>query len=86
MRAEALFASMLQRSDDPTPTQVRAAVAATLLRHGPRGCAAQVAQEFGEHPVESVGRMEWVLAELRLAYPRARPSRRRARATSDCMD
>jgi hypothetical protein len=68
-RAEALFASSLQRSDDPTPTQVRSAIATTLRNNGARGCAACVAQEFGEHPIEAVARMSWVLAELRIAYP-----------------
>lgn len=68
VRAEALFVSSLQRSDNPTPDDVRAAVSASLHRHGPRGCAAEVAQEFGEHPAESVWRMSWVLAEVELAY------------------
>jgi hypothetical protein len=71
--AEALFASGLQRSDDPTPTQVRAAISATLRNNGTRGCAACVAQEFGEHPIEAVSRMSWVLAELRMAYPKTLP-------------
>jgi len=82
LRAEALFASALQRSDDPTPTQVRDAVSASLRCHGPLGCAARVAEEFGEHPTEAVGRMSWVLAELRSAYPQTRP--RRPPATAHC--
>ncbi|GAB3145939.1 hypothetical protein GCM10027290_26660 [Micromonospora sonneratiae] len=69
VRAEALFASMLQRSDVPSPAQVRAAVGATLRRYGVRGCAARVAQEYGDHPAGAVQRMCWVLAELRAAYP-----------------
>lgn len=67
--AEALFVSNLQRSDDPTPAEVRREIAANLRRHGLLGCAACVAQEFGEHPIEAVSRMAWVLEELRLAYP-----------------
>jgi alkanesulfonate monooxygenase SsuD/methylene tetrahydromethanopterin reductase-like flavin-dependent oxidoreductase (luciferase family) len=67
--AEALFVSSLQRTDDPTPAEVRREVAANLRRHGVLGCAACVAQEFGEHPIEAVSRMSWVLEELRLAYP-----------------
>jgi UDP:flavonoid glycosyltransferase YjiC (YdhE family) len=66
-RAEALFISMLQPSDDPTPMQVRAAVAAGLRRNGMRGCAGRVAHEFGAHPIEAVARMSWVLAQLRSA-------------------
>ena len=30
-----------------------------------------VAQQFGEHPVEAVWRMSWVLEVLRTAYPDA---------------
>jgi len=71
LRAEALFASDLQRSDTPTPERVRAAVSASLRRLGARECAAMVAQQFGEHPVESVWRMSWVLEVLRTAYPDA---------------
>ncbi len=76
IRAEALFASSLQRSDDPTPADVRAAVVANLARFGALGCAVLVAQEFGEHPHEAVTRMAWVLDKVRAAYPRvvaARP-------------
>jgi len=67
LRAEALFVSTLQRSERPTPGQLCEAISATLGRYGPRGCAAIVAQEFGEHPTEAVRRMSWVLAVLRSA-------------------
>ena len=49
-RAGALFASTLQPSGSHSPGQIRRAVAATLQRLGVRGCAAQVAGEFGDHP------------------------------------
>lgn len=58
-RADALFASMLQSSDHPGPVQVRQAIAAATRAHGNRGCAAVVAQEFGEHPETAVARMRW---------------------------
>ena len=67
-RVEALFASSLQRSEQATPESVREAVAATVRRLGTRGCAAQVAQEFGEHPETAVGRMRWALGLVRQAY------------------
>jgi hypothetical protein len=67
-RADALFASALQCSDDPTLVEVRAAISASLRRYGVRGCAAHVAYEFGEHPLEAVTRMSWVLAQVRSAY------------------
>ena len=57
--AEALFASVLQRSNRPSPGQVRKAVAAALRAHGGRGCAELVAQEFGDHPEAAVERMRW---------------------------
>jgi hypothetical protein len=58
-RADALFASSLQRSDEPTPAQVHQAVAAALAAFGIRGCAARVAQAYGEHPETAVLRMRW---------------------------
>ena len=49
-RTDALFASALQRSDEPSPGQVRQAIAAAVAAYGGPGCAARVAQAFGEHP------------------------------------
>jgi hypothetical protein len=57
---EALFASLLQPSSQPTRSQVAAAVAVTLNRLGVSGCAAVVAGEFAEHPETAVVRMSWV--------------------------
>jgi hypothetical protein len=59
LRADALFVSMLQRSDDPSTGQVRDAIAAAVHEFGGRGCAEQVAQEFGDHPETAVVRMRW---------------------------
>jgi hypothetical protein len=68
-RAGALFASTLQPSGSPSPGQIRRAVAATLQRLGVRGCAAQVAGEFGDHPDIAVARMSWALAAIHTVYP-----------------
>jgi hypothetical protein len=57
--AEALFVSVLQRSDRPGPGEVREAVAAAVRVYGGRGCAELVAQEFGDHPETAVERMRW---------------------------
>ena len=57
--ADALFVSALQRCDRPTPGQVRQAVTTAVSVFGPRGCAARVAQEFGDHPETAVTRMRW---------------------------
>ena len=59
LRADALFVSMLQRSDDPSTGQVRNAIAAAVHELGGQGCAEQVAQEFGDHPETAVVRMRW---------------------------
>jgi hypothetical protein len=69
VRAGALFVSTLQPSGSPSPDQIRRTVATTLRRLGARGCAAQMASEFGDHPDTAVARMSWVLATIRTAYP-----------------
>jgi hypothetical protein len=69
VRAEALFVSTLQSAGSPSAEQVRLAVATTLRRLGIRGCAAQMASEFGEHPDTAVARMGWALATIRTVYP-----------------
>jgi len=61
-RADALFASVLQRSDEPSAAQVRQAIAAAIRAFGVRGCAARVAQAYGEHPETAVLRMRWARA------------------------
>ena len=63
-RADALFASPLQRSDEPTPAQVHQAIAAALAAFGIQGCAARVAQAYGEHPETAARRMRWARATL----------------------
>ena len=60
--ADALFASMLQRSDGAGAGQVRKAIAAAMRAYGGRGCAERVAQEFGDHPETAVARMRWARA------------------------
>ena len=58
-RADALFASALQRGDEPSAAQVRQAIAAAVNAFDTRGCAARVAQAYGEHPETAVLRMRW---------------------------
>jgi hypothetical protein len=60
--ADALFASVLQRSDNPSAGQVRMAIAAAVRAYGGLGCAQRVAQEFGDHPEAAVSRMRWARA------------------------
>jgi hypothetical protein len=57
--ADALFASALQHSDELSEGQVRQVVAAAIHAYGDLGCAARVAQAYGEHPETAVTRMRW---------------------------
>ena len=58
-RADALFASTLQHSDEPSAVQVKQAITAATRAFGDLGCAARVAQEYGEHPETAARRMRW---------------------------
>ncbi|MBM2622304.1 hypothetical protein JIG36_43060 [Actinoplanes sp. LDG1-06] len=64
LAAEALFVSDLQPSQCPSHEVVERAVTAMILLHGSDGCAAEVAEEFGDHPDDAVRRMHWVHSEL----------------------
>jgi hypothetical protein len=67
-RCEALFASALQRSDDPTLIEVREAIQRAVRELGSRGCAAWVAQEFGDHPETAIMRMKWAREAVKQAF------------------
>ena len=60
--ADALFASVLQCSGNPSAGQVRKAIAAAVRAYGGLGCVQRVAQEFGDHPEAAVNRMRWARA------------------------
>lgn len=71
-RCEALFASGLQRSDELTAEAVQEAISRAVRELGTRGCAARMAQEFGDHPETACDRMRWarqVVAGLHAARP-----------------
>ena len=59
-RCTALFASGLPRSEALTGDAVAEAVRRAVRRYGVRGCAARMAQEFGDHPEMAVDRMRWI--------------------------
>jgi hypothetical protein len=59
LRADALFASALQRSDELSPGQIRRAVAVALDVHGVAGCDGRMAQKFGDHPETAKASMSW---------------------------
>jgi hypothetical protein len=73
VRADALFTSALQRSDEPTAAQVDQAVAAAVRAFGARGCAARVAQAYGEHPETAAARMRWARAMVTSVFQGASP-------------
>jgi hypothetical protein len=59
-RAEALFASTLSAAEPHDRAELNAAIAAAVRDyHGVRGCAGQMAAEFGDHPQQAVARMRW---------------------------
>jgi hypothetical protein len=63
-RCEALFVSALRRGS-PVPVlndTVGEAIQQAIGDFGVHGCAAQVAQEFGDHPDTAVTRMRWARA------------------------
>lgn len=68
LKAEALFASTLQRSDEPTTDQVQQAATAAVLAHGTDGCAALLAQAYGDRPEAAAERMRWALSTVRWAF------------------
>jgi hypothetical protein len=71
VRADALFVSALQRSEDPTAGQVRQAVATAVREFGSHGCVERVAQEFGDHPDAAADRMRWARAVTSEVFGRA---------------
>jgi hypothetical protein len=72
VRSEALFVSPLQRSENPSAGQVQQAIARAVRELGSRGCAARVAQEFGDHPEVAVARMRWARRVVDEAFGVAR--------------
>jgi len=70
VRADAVFASDLQRRDEPSAGQVQPAVFAAIWAFGSPGCAGRGAQEFGVHPETAVIRMRWARRERGVTWPR----------------
>ena len=83
--ADALFASVLQRSDNPRAGQVRKAIAAAVRAYGGLGCVQRVAQEFGDHPEAAADRMRWARAVAGQLFA-AHRSHLRGRACEDSPD
>jgi hypothetical protein len=73
VEADALFASALQLSDEPSAAQVRQAIATAIRTLGVHGCEARVAQAYGDHPETAVVRMRWARAVVAVAVSGTRP-------------
>ena len=59
-RAEALFTSPLSTGSHPVFDVAEEAIRIAVRAHGGvRGCAADVAAEYGDHPELAVPRMRW---------------------------
>jgi hypothetical protein len=74
VRSEVLSASTLQPSDQPTAMQIRVVITQTVRQFGCRGCAARMAQAFGDTPETAVMRMRWALRVVGDVFPTARPT------------
>jgi hypothetical protein len=78
-RATALFVSDLSTSAHLTDTDVEAAIRHSLRTHGGiRGCAADLASAYGDHPELAAPRMRWARSVVESLYQRrlqVRPAR-----------
>jgi hypothetical protein len=68
-RAEALFTSRLTTGSQPAYDVADEAIrVAVRARGGVRGCAAEVAMEYGDHPELAVPRMRWARGVVEHLY------------------
>jgi hypothetical protein len=64
-RAEALFAGTLSAAEPHDWAELKAAIAAAVRDyHGVAGCAAYVAQAYGDNPEWAAERMKWARSEV----------------------
>jgi len=69
-RAEALFTSQLDTGSKPTHDVAEEAIRIAVRAHGGvRGCAGDVAAEFGDYPEVAVPRMRWAREVVERLYP-----------------
>ena len=80
-RAEALFTSPLATGSHPARAAVDEAIRVAVRAHGGvRGCVADVATEYGDHPEVAAPRMRWARAVIEQRYGERRAhSERRGR-------
>jgi hypothetical protein len=82
VRAAALFVSDVSVHDHPSRDEIEAAIRRSLrTRGGSRGCTADVAAAYGDHPELAAPRMRWARAAVESHYHRAPASRTCLRPT-----
>ncbi len=68
-RAEALFTSDVSVSSTLDGDEFKDAIRQALVRHGGvRGCAAEVAAAYGDHPETAAPRMRWARQIVQSVY------------------
>jgi hypothetical protein len=68
-RAEALFTSQLATGSHPSFELVETAIRVAVRTHGGvRGCAADVAAEYGDYPEVAAPRMRWARSVVEQLY------------------
>ena len=76
-RAEALFTSQLATGSQPAYDVVEEAIRIAVRAHGGvRGCAADLAGEYGDHPELAVPRMRWARGVVEHLYEGRRRANR----------
>jgi hypothetical protein len=84
-RAAALFASDVSTTEQPSRTQVDAAIKDALRAHGgTRGCTAALAAAYGDYPDLAPSRMRWARRVVATLYDRqVRPNVRELQREGD---
>ncbi|MEV1288107.1 hypothetical protein [Micromonospora sp. NPDC049679] len=67
-RAEALCASLAPTGAPLDRAAADAVIEEAVRAHGVRGCAAEMAYEYGEHPEIAMRRMRWALELVDALY------------------
>jgi hypothetical protein len=71
-RAEALFVSDVPAGSPLSRDEATAAIRRAMRAHrGSRGCAAELAASYGDHPETAAPRMRWARALVELLYARS---------------
>ena len=71
-RTDALAVARIRHDEPLTRSSVEAAIRASILAHGgTRGCAAALAQAYGDHPETARPRVQWARQAITALYDAA---------------